>query len=192
MRSPVRIWLSAPKRQHPRWGCCLFRDGRDSNWRPNRASAASGKGITVNLAQSARCAVPVRIWLSAPERAHPIWGCSVLIDVRFRTGDLTRGARYNKRAGRSPVRQFESGYQLQKEHTPLGCALSASTGRIELATSRAERGTINGQGAALSASSNLAISSKKAVAPPFFHFLSFSFSRRHATIEPTHSRERSP
>ncbi len=66
----------------------LFCICRYSNWRPpfERAPASGYKHHSVSA--SALCAVPVRIWLSAPEKRLPHRGGRFFASVGIRTGDL--------------------------------------------------------------------------------------------------------
>ena len=63
---------------------------------------------------------PVRIWLSAPKEKRPLMGgASLFASVGIRTGDLTRRARYNKRAGPKGL-SASSNLAISSEITPHG------------------------------------------------------------------------
>ena len=78
MRSPVRIWLSAPKRQHPIRGAVFLHLRLVFELATSNAKHFS---IKPNGAAVQRCS-PVRIWLSAPKRQHPIRG-AVFLHLRL-------------------------------------------------------------------------------------------------------------
>ena len=65
MRSPVRIWLSAPKKQRPHRGLCFFRVGR---YRTGDLKCEAFYNKTNSIA--VRCCPPVRIRLSRRRKLH--------------------------------------------------------------------------------------------------------------------------
>ncbi len=88
MRSPVRIWLSAPKKQSPRRGGCFFRVGRfragDLTRGARYNKRAAKPSASSNLAISSK--------KTAPQQGR----CLFAFEVGIRTGDLKREAFYNK------------------------------------------------------------------------------------------------
>ena len=129
MRSPVRIWLSAPEKRLPHRGGRFF---ASVGIRTGDLHLSEHQRADIGIAALARQRyASSNLAISSKEAVAPFGAAASFVSVRFRTGDLHLSERQRADIGitalarqRYALCQFESGYQLQRSSCPFGAAAS--------------------------------------------------------------------